>query len=134
MEKIITSEDLRNRITFLETKRDDEAANIKIQLLETYEGLKPINLIKKVINEATSSDVIKSSLLTTGVGLVAGFLSKKAVEGESKNPFRKLIGNVAMFGITNLIAKHPETIKSIGNTIMNAINSIKKPKDDSDAE
>ena len=134
MEKIITLEDLKNRITFLETKREDEAANIKIQLLETYEGLKPINLIKKVINEATSSDVIKSSLITTGVGLVAGFFSKKAVEGESKNPFKKLLGNVAMFGITNLIAKHPETIKSIGNTIMNAINSIKKSKDDSDAE
>lgn len=130
----MTLEDLKNRISFLETKRDDEEANLEILFQETYESLKPINLIKSVISEATSSDVIKSSLITTGVGLVAGFFSKKAVEGGSHNPLKKLFGNVVMFGITNLIAKHPETIKSIGNTIMNVVGSIKNSTNKSDDE
>jgi len=89
-----------------------------------YESIKPINLIKSTLNEIAASQDLKDNFLNTAVGLTAGYLSKTLFVGVSHNPLKRLLGTVLMYGITNLVAKHPETIKSVGSGILNLITSL----------
>ena len=85
--------------------------------------MKPINLIKSTFKEIAASQEIKEDLFNTTVGLTAGYISKVLFEGVSHSPMRKLMGTVLMFGITNVVAKHPETVKSVGRSFFGMISS-----------
>lgn len=121
MEKLNAEDTLRNAIAQLEDQRSEEGKAIKEQFQVAYESLKPLNLIKSTLKEATASIDLKDNLLNTTIGLAVGFVSKKLFEGKTKSPFKRLVGSALMFGVTNLISKNPETIKSIGGRLMNVI-------------
>jgi hypothetical protein len=123
MEKINTESELRAAIVRLETTQAAEGKILKEQFHLTYESIKPINLIKSTLKEATASMEVKDSLLNISVGLAAGFFSKKLFEGVSHEPLRKLLGSALMLGITTTIAKNPEAVKAAGLGIMKIISS-----------
>jgi len=51
-------------------------------------------------------------------GLISGYVSKKIAVGASHSLFRKIIGSVLQFGVTNLVAQNPEVLKTAGNFII----------------
>ena len=83
-----------------------------------YESLKPSNLIKSTLTEITSSPYLIDNMLGAIMGLVSGFISKKIAVGTSHNLFRKIIGSVLQFGVTNLVAQHPDALKTFGEYII----------------
>ena len=114
MEKINSETDLREAIVKLEGKWIDDGKLVKEQFFLTIESIKPINLIKSTFKDAVTSPDIKNKILNTSVGLTAGFLSKLLIQGVIKSPVNRLIGTAVMFGISNVVAKNPEAVKSIG--------------------
>jgi hypothetical protein len=114
MEKINSETDLREAIVQLENKWIDDGKLVKEQFFLTIESIKPINLIKSTFKDAVASPDIKGKILNTSVGLTAGFLSKLIFQGVLKSPLNRLIGTAVMFGITNVVARNPEAVKSIG--------------------
>ena len=92
----------------------------------TYDSLKPVNLLKSTINDVTTSPYLMDNIIGTSVGIATGYLSKKIIVAGSDSKFRKLLGSILQFGITNLVAKNPEAIKSFGQFIFHHISSIKK--------
>jgi hypothetical protein len=66
------------------------------------------------------------NILSTGIGLASGFLSKKVFIGASGNKLRKLIGYVLQFGVTNFVAQHPDAIKSFGRFFFQLIHRKKE--------
>ncbi|HEY6503714.1 MAG TPA: hypothetical protein VIZ28_07070 [Chitinophagaceae bacterium] len=123
MQKINTATSLRNAILELEMRQANEGKILKEQFHIAYESLKPLNLIKNTFKQAAGSVALKENLLNTSVGLTAGYLSKILFEGVSHNPLKKLLGSALMFGITNLVTKNPETLKSIGMKLLKVIRS-----------
>ena len=115
MQKINSSAGLREAILLLESQQAEEGRAMKACFHLTYESVKPINLIKSTFREVAESPDISSNIISTVAGLATGYLSKTLVVGASNNPWKKLLGTVLMFSVTNLIAKHPEAIKSVGN-------------------
>ena len=109
----------------------EEEQAFKLQLLkedfhQVYESLKPANLIKNTLKEVSSSPYLINNLLSASVGLAAGYVSKKAITGRSHNIIIRSLGVLLQFGITNLIAKNPQAIKSFGNFISNHIITKKE--------
>jgi hypothetical protein len=123
MSKINSAADLRNAILELESKRTIEEKLLREQIHLAYESIKPVNLIKSTFKEAAASLDLKENILNTSVGLTAGFFSKILFEGVTKNPLKKLLGTALMFGITNIVAKNPDTVKSLGNSFLKIIRS-----------
>jgi hypothetical protein len=118
MQTITSIAELKNAIVLLEAEQDIKAQLLKEQFFITYESLKPVNLLKSSFHEVVSSPYLMDDILGTLLGLVSGFLSKKIVVGASGNLLRKLMGSVLQFGVTNIVAQHPDAIKSIGQFIM----------------
>jgi hypothetical protein len=114
MEKLTIHEGLRERIIELERRRFEEGKLMKQQFHLAYESVKPINLIKNTFKEFVASQDLRDNLLNTTVGLAAGYASKTLFEDASRSPFKKLLGTVLLFGVTNVVAKHPKAIKSLG--------------------
>jgi len=124
MENINSGSELRGAINHLENKQDEEWKMLKQKFHLAYESIKPINIIRKTLKEAAESFDLKENLLTTTVGISAGFLAKKYIIGNSSSPFRKLLGAALIFGITKFVATHPETVKRMGRSVLNFIGSV----------
>ena len=128
MQKIITEADLRLAILQLEGKQTQERILMKEQFLITVETLKPINLIKSTLLEAVESEDLQDNFLNDALGLSAGYVSKMVFQGQSGGPVRKILGTALMFGIKNLIAQNPETVKKWGGLFFTAVRNLLREK------
>jgi hypothetical protein len=121
MENITSVTGLKNAIQLSEADLTVKEQILKKQWQLTYESLKPASLLKGTLKDIVSSPYLIDNLLGTTVGLATGYLTKKIVIGASGNLFRKLFGSVMQIGITNAVAHHPDTIKSLGQAIFQRI-------------
>ena len=129
MQKINSAAALRDAIVQLEIAHAEEGKILKQQFHLAYESIKPMNLIKSTFKEVIESPDLKDNIINTSVGLAAGYLSKLLFINVSHNPIRKLFGIALQFGITQVVAKNPEAVKSIGRGLMKIISP--KPAMDS---
>jgi hypothetical protein len=119
MQKINSATGLRDAILQLESRQAEEGKMLKAQFYLAYDSLKPINLIKSTFKATAASRDLKENILNTAVGLAAGYLSKLLFEGVANSPIKKLLGSALMLGITNIVAKNPDTVKSLGKKFLN---------------
>jgi hypothetical protein len=121
MEKITSTEGLKNAIQLLEVEQTVKGQLLKEQFYITYNSLKPVNLLKSTISDVALSPYLIQNILGAVMGLATGYFSKKIVVGTSANIFRKLLGSILQFGVTNIVSHHQEGIKSIGQSIFQHI-------------
>ena len=132
MEKIQSLSEHEDAIKLLTLKKAEDEQLLKELFYMSYENVKPINMIKNLFKEPIASQNIKDSLLTTSVGLGAGYLSKLLFQGAVRVPFKNFIGNALMMGVENLIAKNPGIVSTLSSLFLNAFS--KKSKKDTDEE
>jgi hypothetical protein len=124
MQKINSAISLKNAILELEEKQAREGKLMKMQCLNAVESAKPFNLIVSSFQDfaqsLSQSKVLKDSILSTSLGVAAGYLSKSFVENgtESESPFKKILGRALMFGITNVVAQNHEIVRVFGSELM----------------
>jgi hypothetical protein len=128
MQNIHNISELKYAILLLEEQKAMKEKLLKDQLYLTYQSLKPSKILKGALKEVLSSSFPGDNLLGTVTGLATGYLSKKIVVGSSANLFRKLFGSIIGFGVTNVVSKNPEAIKSIGKFILHHIVHKKEKK------
>lgn len=121
MENITTAIGLKNAIQRLEVEKAISGQLLKEQFYFAYESIKPVNLIRNTLHEVFSSPHLIDNILGLAVGLASGYVSRIAVVGVSGNAIKKLFGSVLQLGVTNTVAQHPDTIKSIGQYIFQHI-------------
>lgn len=121
MQKSNSATSVRETILALEAQQAEQGKIVREQLHLTYESVRPINLIRNTFKEVTASHELTDNIINTSVGLAAGYVSKKIFENVSHSPFRKLLGTVVLFAVTNLVSKHPTTIKSIAGSFFDIV-------------
>ena len=129
---IVTESDLRTAILQLESKQAEEGIMLKTQFLVAVESIKPINLIKNTLREAVGDEDLQDNVVNSTVGLSAGYLVKMLFQSVSGSPIKKILGTAIMFGIKNLVAQNPDTIKTGGRVVFNFIKSMLREKDKTD--
>ncbi len=121
MQKINLDTGLRGAILQLEGRQADEGEMLKEECQLVIQSIKPINLIRNSFKEVATSKNLRDDILSTSVGLAAGYLSKKLFESVSHRPLKRLFGTALLFGITNVVAKNPEAVKSVGKWFISMI-------------
>jgi hypothetical protein len=125
MENITSITELKRAIQLLEIEQANKGQMLKDQFYVTYESLKPINLLKSTLKDVSSSPYLIDNILSNVAGMASGYLSKKIVVGGSGNVFRKLLGSLLQVGVRNVVAQHPEAIKSFGQYIFQKLRDKK---------
>ncbi len=128
MKKITSIGELRESIIFLEIKRAAEWQMLKEQLHTSYEGMKPLNLIKRKFKEIISSPDLKTNIINAVVGAATGFAAKKVLIGKTNNPLTKLLGVILEMAVANSAVKNADGIKSLGSIIMKKLLTGKSEK------
>ena len=121
MKTINSAAELKIVILQLELQQEIQGQILKEHVFVTISSFTPVNLIKKALNDVATSPYLIDNIIGTTVGLVTGYVSKLLAVGSSDNIFRKLLGSVLQFGVTNIVAQHPEIFKSVGQFLMNQI-------------
>ena len=129
MNKINQTEALNKTIAALQEKKEIEFSLLKEQFQITYESLKPINLIKSTLANVASSPELKNNVLNNVIGLTTGYISKKVILGNTRNPIKILLGSLFQFAVANVVSKHTESLKSTGENILKRIFRNKDKKD-----
>ncbi len=113
MKNISTTAELKEAIQLMEAQKSVHLQEMRENFSLTWESLKPANIIKSTMNEIGSSPYLFNNILNVTLGLVAGFLSKRALMiGRSDNKSKKLLGLVLQLGVANLVIYAPNAIKS----------------------
>lgn len=118
MKKIDSEIRLREAIVALEQQQAEEKRLMKQQFQAVYEGMQPLNLIKKTFKTISETQDIKQDIINTSLGLGVGYLSKRILNDVSKKPSKKLIGAAVLLGFTAVVLKNPQTIKTIGTSLL----------------
>ncbi len=126
MQNITTSIELKDAIILLEERQVVQGLILKEQFFAVVESIKPVNLIRSTFSQVTSSPDLLGGMLSTTVGLAAGYLSNKTLVGSSANLLKKLLGTVLQFGITTMIVKNPEAVKSLGQNLLHRLFNKKE--------
>ena len=126
MQNITSIAGLKNAIELLEVEQTVKGQLLKEQFHLAYESLKPINLFRNALKEFFGSPLLGENLSGTAMGAAGGFLIKKIFVGRSGNIFRKLIGSVLQFGITNILAKNSDILMSFVQSIFQQFGRSKR--------
>jgi hypothetical protein len=105
METIYTIDSLNQRIKLLEEQQDREWCDIKDEIDEIKENLKPLNLIRNTIREVNEAVGFKSDLAQSAISIGIGYLAKKLVIGKTDSTFKNILGSILQLAVTTLIAK-----------------------------
>ncbi len=124
MKKETALDVLRRDIVKLEARRSEDLHILKEQLNETYESLKPANLIKGIFKSATESPELKGGLSKAALSVTSGHLIKKLLFGSSHNPIKRMAGAAVQAIVTNLVSNNSEKIQESGQNILNTIKSF----------
>jgi hypothetical protein len=118
MQSITNAAELKKAIQLLEEEELIKRQLLKEQLNIAFESLKPINLLKKTLKDISTSPDLIDNIIGNAAGMATGFLSNKLFVGSSGNLFKKLIGSVVQLGVSRMVARHPDAIKSLGKFIL----------------
>jgi len=114
MQAITTVDGLKNAIQQLEEEQAYKLQILKEQFFITYESFKPVNLFFSTMKNISSSPHIVNTIVGSVMSLAVGYLFNKKEVSLPYNFFKKILGTFVQFGVTNVVAKHSDTIKSLG--------------------
>jgi hypothetical protein len=113
MNQISSPEELRTAIEALEAENAVRARQLKEEFDLAAATFSPVAAVTASLREVVSSPYLLENLLGSAIGIAGGYLSRKLFVRGSSNIFRKVLGVVVQFGMTNLAAKHSDVIMSI---------------------
>jgi hypothetical protein len=118
MNEIINVDLLRARILELENDQDTQWKQLKDNVKQQYENIKPINLIKNAFSNITDSIDNENDILKEGAALASGLIANAIMSG-TKNKLMKRWVTLALFSAaTYLISKYQDEIIEAGHNVM----------------
>jgi len=100
MQNINSAADLKKAIIQLELDRTVQWEFLQEQVCNTYESMKPINLIKNSLIDMASSPYLKNKVFALILNSLNKFVSKHTSKEKSDNPFKNFINNLSLSLIT----------------------------------
>lgn len=121
MDNISSAAELKLAIREKQMQQQIKGQLLKEELFITFESLKPASLLKSTLAEVTSSPYLIDNMLGAITGIISGYITKKMSVGTSHNLFRNILGTVLQFNVSNIVAQHPEVIKTLGTFIIDKL-------------
>jgi hypothetical protein len=118
MKNISSTAELKEGIQIMEAEQAEHLLQLREEFYFTMESMRPANLIGSTLKEIVLSPNLVNNILGVTIGLLTGYLSRKAIfVGVSNSKYGRIFGNFLQFGVANLIARSPKAIKSVGQFI-----------------
>ncbi|MEP6711042.1 MAG: hypothetical protein ABJA37_01435 [Ferruginibacter sp.] len=124
--QINNSQELELAIIELEKRKVVQQSILMSHFHETYESLKPVNLLKAAFHKVTEPGGTRATLLKAAGGIGVGLLTKNLLIGKSTSAVGSLVRNAIRLTASNTVYNNADKIKAYGTAIFN--NLFKKHK------
>jgi hypothetical protein len=114
MKKNTAMDALQYDIQLLKVKQTAEWCLLKAEFLHTYESLKPINMLKSTLKEASASPQIKNGILGSVAGLSTGLLTRVLWPGALLDPIKIVVSTILQAAASNVVTKNAHVIRLLG--------------------
>lgn len=131
MKEINSSYELKAEILQLGKLQAEQEIILKYQFDKAYASLKPINIFKKSIREAISSDEEEGGIIDYIANFTADFASNQIMKGSSNSNIKKFLSPLIHCGIVTIIKQNSDVIKAFAESL---INVFFKEKEEPDSE
>jgi hypothetical protein len=121
MKKITSTTELKNAILLMEEKQAVQGKLLKEQFHYVREGLRPANAAKTLFSRFSASTDFKIGLTAAALSLATLYLAKRAIVKSAQKPLKRLFGSLIQAGVSNIISRHPDTIKSVGQVLFQRV-------------
>lgn len=111
MQPIKDDYSLGQAIKAMEFQREAEFQDLTNHFHYTVDSLNPKNIIREKIRDITGGPTLKNKIIKFGVGLLGGFIARRAIVGKSHNFFTGIIGTAIQGAVSRLILKTPLSAK-----------------------
>ncbi|OYU94799.1 MAG: hypothetical protein CFE21_14005 [Bacteroidetes bacterium B1(2017)] len=124
----ITNEmDLQAAIIVLELKQDQEWGLVKVELSAAVDSLMPLSLLKNSLKNVQLIPSIKEKLVASAIGLLAGYVSRKAIFSEH-SPIKKVLAALVQTGVSIEVSQETELAKMIISGVESMFHKSTSPK------
>lgn len=118
MKSLTSIAELKSAILELEAEQRTKGHELKEHFTLAYKSISPIELIKEAFTGGDSKPGILENALMNGVGLAAGYVTRRVVAGPSPGAIRSIVSTILQFGATTVVAQNAGTLRSVGQLLM----------------
>ena len=118
MTEITTIDQLQARVQELERDQDIQWKQLKDNVKEQYENIKPINLIKNAFSGLTDNIDSESDILKEGAALASGLIANAIMSGSKNKPMKRWVTLALFSAATYLITRYQDEIIAAGHNVM----------------
>ncbi|MCF8254199.1 MAG: hypothetical protein K9H61_08035 [Bacteroidia bacterium] len=123
MSTISTEKELLNAIATLEEKHHHDWGLLKLEFTNTIESILPINILKYGLKNVDLLSTIKGKLISGGLGLLAGYISKKVIFSESF-PFKKILETLVQTEVALEVSQETEFASDMLDKLQGLIHRL----------
>ena len=115
-------EELRARMQVLELQQGAQWKEMKSGVSDTYERLKPANLIRNAFDGLADTVDPDSDILKEGAAMLSGMIVNSIMSGSKNKPLKRWL-TLALFSVASyFIAHYREDIVDAGNKVVSYIS------------
>lgn len=118
MTEITNIDQLQARVQELEREQDIQWKQLKDNVKEQYENIKPINLIKNAFSGLTDSIDNENDILKEGAALASGLIANAIMSGSKNKPLKRWVTLALFSAATYLISRYQNEIIEAGHNVM----------------
>ena len=125
MNDITNYEELKNTIAMLEEKQSLAYTSLKNDLIAELKSLSPTYMVKNTLQALSPKLNLNGGILSTAMGMLMGFISKKIYERISSSPLKRMIGILLLIVTTHLINKNPQKFQMALEFMVQKLKELK---------
>ena len=118
MTEITDIDMLQARVQELERDQDIQWKQLKDNVKQQYENIKPINLIKNAFSGLTDSIDNESDILKEGAALASALIANAIMSGSKNKPMKRWDTLALFSAATYLISRYQDEIIAAGHNVM----------------
>ena len=103
MYNITGTGDLRKAIRYLEEELEGQKHLLSEEITLIYKINSPLNIIRNLFREISSSDGFRAKILTATLGISTGYIARKLFPGKRRGLLKIITGYLFQYGIASII-------------------------------
>lgn len=112
-DQIKSKAELKALIANLEQTQSKEWPLLKVEANLLFESFKPANIVTDIIIELTKNPEVKHNLLNTALGMGAGYVSKRLVQGGSPGGVMRIFGSLVEMSVSGVVAQNSDGLSEV---------------------
>lgn len=96
---------LKNEIALLKLRQIQQESDIKHELYETAELLRPSKIVANTLINLYKEPIVKEGVVNSSMSFISGYISRKIIIGKSNSIIKSVLGYLSQILVSKVVSK-----------------------------